>query len=300
MNELLRRFEELGDVDENVSFSRLTTYKAGGTARYVVYPRSIFALQSVIDICKENNVPFKVFGHGSNILCSDDLFDGVIIRLNRYLNQYFYEGYELVAQSGCSIIILAMDAMKNSLSGLEFASGIPGSVGGCVYMNAGAYKMSMSDIVTEVQVLIGDEIVWIKAEECEFGYRSSLFQKHPDWIILAVRMKLKPGNKDEIKKLMDSRQKRRFETQPLDMPSAGSVFRNREEHFAWEYIDMIGYRGKCIGDACVSEKHSNFIVNKGNASGKDILGLIEEIQQKVRDEYGVELLLEVEKFNWKN
>ncbi|MBR2545560.1 MAG: UDP-N-acetylmuramate dehydrogenase [Erysipelotrichaceae bacterium] len=300
MNDFTYKLRQFGDVEENVSFTRLTTYKAGGTAHYVVYPRSLFDLQSVLGLCTENDVEYKVFGNGSNILCSDEFYDGVIIRLNRFLNQFHYENNELVARAGCYIIALAYDAMKNNFSGLEFASGIPGTLGGCLFMNAGAYKVSMSDVVTQVQVLMGNEIVWLNNEECEFGYRSSIFQKHPEWIILAARISLKPGNKEEIQKIMNARQRRRFETQPLDMPSAGSVFRNLEEHFAWEYVDMIGYRGKSIGGACVSPKHSNFIVNTGNATGSDILNLIEEIQRQVQQQFGVELMMEVEKFNWKN
>ena len=299
MSDLSIKFSEFGEVKEDVSFTTLTTYKAGGTARFVVYPRNVFSLQSIIAICQENELPFKVFGNGSNILVSDDYFDGVIIRLNRTMNQYSYEGNVLTARAGCSIIALAYESARNSLSGLEFASGIPGSLGGCLFMNAGAYKCSMSDIVTEVQVLIDDQIVWLSNEHCEFGYRTSVFQKHPEWIILAARIQLAEADRETISNLMKTRQQRRFETQPLEWPSAGSVFRNPEGDFAWKYIDMIGYRGHCIGDACVSEKHSNFIVNKGNATGTQIATLIEEIQEKVREQFGVELVLEVEKFNWK-
>ena len=261
MSDLSFRFSEFGEVKEDVSFTTLTTYKAGGTARFVVYPRNVFSLQSIIAICQENGLPYKVFGNGSNILCSDDKFEGVIIRLNRTMNQYSYDG-------------------------------------GCLFMNAGAYKSSMSDVVTEVQVLMGDEIVWLSNEQCEFGYRTSIFQKHPEWIILAARIQLAEADRDTITNLMKTRQQRRFETQPLELPSAGSVFRNPEGDFAWKYIDMIGYRGHRIGDACVSEKHSNFIVNIGHATGTQIATLIEEIQEKVREQFGVELVLEVEKFNW--
>lgn len=298
MNDLFNRFSECGEVKEDVSFTTLTTYKAGGTARFVVYPRNVFSLQSIISICKENGLPFKVFGNGSNILCSDDVFEGVIIRLNRTMNQFSYDGNVLTARAGCSIISLAYESARNSLSGLEFASGIPGSLGGCLFMNAGAYKSSMSDMITEVQVLIDDQIVWLSNRQCEFGYRTSVFQKHPEWIILAARIQLVPADRDTITNLMKTRQQRRFETQPLEMPSAGSVFRNPEGDFAWKYIDMIGYRGHCIGDACVSEKHSNFIVNKGHATGSEIAKLIEEIQKKVKEQFGIELVLEVEKFNW--
>ena len=157
MNDFRLKLLQFGEVEEDVSFTRLTTYKAGGTARFVVYPRNVFSLQSVIEFCRENNMEFKVFGNGSNI--------GVIIRLNRTMNQYYYENDQLVAAAGCSIIALAYDAAKHSLSGLEFAAGIPGSLGGCLFMNAGAYKSSMSDVVTEVQVLINNEDIWLTKEE---------------------------------------------------------------------------------------------------------------------------------------
>ncbi len=298
MSEFTDKIAQFGDIDENVSFRKLTTLKVGGTARYVIYPQDEFALESIIDICNEEGVSYKMFGNGSNILCSDDFYDGAIIKLNRYFNKVYYNDLEVTAQAGCSVINLAYEAMKRGLSGLEFASGIPGTLGGCVFMNAGAYKSSMADILTEVQVYHDEMIEWLKAEECEFGYRTSVFQKKP-WIILAVKMNLKPGSREEINELMKDRQQRRFATQPLEFPSAGSVFRNPENGFSWQYIDKIGYRGKKYGDACVSQKHSNFIVNEGKATAGEINRLIEEIQDEVRKAYDVELILEVEKFNWK-
>ena len=299
MSEFRNKIAQFADIDENVSFVRLTTMKVGGNARYVAYPYDEFALEGIIEVCKDYGVDYKMFGNGSNLLCSDDVYDGVVIKLGRYFNRVFFNGCEVVAQAGCSIISLAYEAMKNNLSGLEFASGIPGTVGGCIFMNAGAYKSNMSDIVTEVQVLHDGIIEWIDNENCQFGYRTSIFQQNEDWIVLAVKMMLKEGNRDEINELMKNRQQRRFATQPLDFPSAGSVFRNPDNGFSWQYIDKIGYRGKHYGDAAVSEKHSNFIVNTGKAKASEINQLIEDIQRLVREEYDVELILEVEKFNWK-
>jgi len=299
MKDLLKRLLPYGEIDINSTFSKLTTFKVGGPVGYLAYPRDAFALQAIINICEEENVPYKVLGNGSNLLCSDDPFDGVVIKLNHTFNQVYYGSDCVVeAQAGCSIISLALDVMKMGLSGLEFASGIPGTVGGCIYMNAGAYKSSMSEVITEVQVLQGREIVWLSNAECGFSYRKSIFQQHPEWVILAARFQLKPGDSEEIKDLMQKRQQRRFETQPLNMPCAGSVFRNREEHFAWEYVDMIGYRGKNYGGALVSPKHSNFIVNSGEATADEINSLITDIQNKVYEQFGVELIMEVEKFNW--
>ena len=297
LSEALRNY---GDVEENVSFQTMTTLKVGGNARYVVYPKDIFSLSAVLEICSNEKVPCKMLGFGSNILPSDDEFEGVIIRLNRTFNNLYVDNDEVIVQAGYSVISLAYEMMNRSLSGLEFASGIPGTVGGCVYMNAGAYLSSMSDVIEAVQVIKDGNIVWMENRECCFGYRCSVFQEHPDWIIIAVKLRLKPGQKEEIKDLMSQRQKRRFASQPLDKPSAGSVFRNPADHYAWEYVDMIGYRGRRQGGAMVSPKHSNFIVNEDNATAQDILTLIEEIQQKVRTEYNCEMIMEVEKFNWQN
>ena len=300
MSELRDFLAGFGDVDEQVSLRSLTTFKVGGTADYVCYPRNNFSLQSIIDYCRENGISYKVFGNGSNLLCSDDVYHGVVIKLTRMMHEVYYDADdEIVVQAGASVIALAYDCARKGLSGLEFAAGIPGTLGGCLYMNAGAYKSSLADIVREVQVLKCDEVVWMKNEECCFGYRSSIFQKHPDWVILAARIALKKGETEQISELMKNRQKRRFETQPLDYPSAGSVFRNPEGGFAWQLIDGIGYRGHAIGDAKVSEKHSNFIVNAGEARADDVRQLINEIIEKVREKYDQEMILEVEKFNWK-
>ncbi|MBQ7223503.1 MAG: UDP-N-acetylmuramate dehydrogenase [Erysipelotrichaceae bacterium] len=301
LNEHLRAIiSRFGDVEENVPMKNLTSLRVGGMARYVVYPHDQFALVALLDICEDNGILHKTFGNGSNLLCSDDDYEGIIIKLNRGFNRFFIDEEEVInVQAGYSLVSLSYDCMRMSLSGLEFASGIPGTLGGCIYMNAGAYRSSMSDVVQSVQVVCGKQIITLSNEECEFGYRSSVFQKHPDWIIVSAVLKLKKGDKAAIKELMNERQQRRFATQPLNFPSAGSVFRNLEDHFAWQYIDMIGYRGKRYGDACVSEKHSNFIVNMGNATASDIGRLIDEICEKVRNEYNVEMITEVEKFNWK-
>ncbi|MBR0385833.1 MAG: UDP-N-acetylmuramate dehydrogenase [Erysipelotrichaceae bacterium] len=298
MNSILEQFQKFGDVDTGSTFHDLTTYKVGGPVDYVVYPNDSFSLQAILDICKDNSIPHKIMGHGSNMLCSEKPYHGAVIKLGRNMNKVYYDDEEVVVQAGYSIISLSYDCMKRSLSGLEFASGIPGTVGGCVFMNAGAYKKSMSDIITAVQVLKGNDLVWISNEECEFGYRTSVFSRHPEWIIVAAKLQLQQGNREEIQALMKERQERRFNSQPLQYPSAGSVFRNFDDRFAWQLVDEIGYRGKCYGDACVSEKHSNFIINRGNATADEILRLIEDIKKEVRERFGVEMVLEVERFNW--
>ncbi len=286
-------------VERDIPLSKMTTLRIGGIAKYVVYPEHDVALDSILRLIKENDVPYKVLGKGSDLLCSDDPFDGVIIRLDRHFNDVYFDDETVTAQAGASIIALSVEAMKKGLSGLEFASGIPGTVGGAVYMNAGAYRSDMSAVLKEIQIYRSGSISWIPAEACEFSYRSSIFQKHPDWIILAARLQLTKGDPKEIAGLMENRRERRLASQPLDHPSCGSVFRNLPDKNAWELIDGIGYRGKRKGDVVVSEKHCNFILNTGNAKAQDYLDIINEIKEKVREKYGVELHKEVEMFNWK-
>ena len=246
-NNILDLLKPYGEIQENVSFKTLTTFRVGGIAKTVIYPNDSFSLISIIKILKDNDCEYKVFGNGSNILCSEDEYDGFIIRLNRTMNNFFFDEDYLTAQAGCSIINLSYQAMKNSLSGLEFASGIPGTLAGCIFMNAGAYKSDMSNIIEEVEVLVDDKIIWLNNKECDFSYRHSIFSAHPDWIIISAKIRLHKGDQQQISELMKNRQERRMATQPLEYPSAGSTFRNTEEHFAWKLIDEIGYRGKKIG-----------------------------------------------------
>lgn len=299
MIDLYKELEALAEVEENIPLSKMTTLRIGGVARYVVYPENTLSLQGVMNKLNQYHIPYKVIGKGSNLLCSDEPFDGVIIRLDRYLCNAYFDNEHLVAEAGCSIIALSYEAMKNELSGLEFASGIPGTVGGVTFMNAGAYKSSMADVIDSVSVYRDGKIEWIQNADCGFSYRTSIFQKHPDWIILAVKMTLKKGDQKEIRELMDSRRERRMNSQPLDKHSAGSIFRNPEEIPAWKLIEGTGFRGKRIGDAVVSEKHVNFIVNENHASAKDFITLVTDVQKAVKDKYDIDLYMEVEKFNWR-
>lgn len=289
---------QFATIDTDVPFSKMTTLRIGGIAHYVAYPENLLAFEGLIRQIHQNGLSYKLIGKGSNLLCGDEPFDGVVIRLDKHFDEAYFEGNTIIAQAGCSIIALAYEAMKKGLSGLEFASGIPGTVGGCTFMNAGAYRSSMSDIIESVQVYRDGKIEWISHEECEFAYRTSVFQRHPEWVVLAIKMILKNEDVSVIRELMDSRRERRMASQPLDMPSAGSVFRNPMDHPAWELIEGIGYRGKRVGDAMVSEKHVNFIVNTGHASANDYMTLVNEIQTKVKEKYDIDLLMEVEKFNW--
>ena len=299
LKETEKKLAQFGDLETDVSFRNLTTFRVGGIARNVFYPRNIFGLTNAISICKQENIPFKVLGNGSNILPSDEVFEGVIIKLTRYFIDYYFDDDVLYAQCGCSLIALSYTALEKSLSGLEFANGIPATLGGALFMNAGAYKCEMSDVVEEVQVLVDDDVIWLNHDQCQFGYRSSIFQRHPDWTIVSCKLRLQKGEHSAIEQLVKTRREKRSSTQPLDFPSAGSTFRNPEGGFAWKYIDEIGYRGKKLGGAQVSEKHSNFIINTGNATAEEIRQLSDEIKEKVREKFNIDLIMEVEKFNWK-
>ncbi len=298
MEEHMKGLNAFCEIDTDKSFRQMTTLRIGGNVKYVAYPKNVVALDGLMRYIKEKELPYKMLGKGSDLLCSDKDYDGVVIRLDRHFAETYFDGTTIVAQAGCSIIALAVNAMQEGLSGLEFASGIPGTLGGAIFMNAGAYKSSISEVLTEVLVYRDGQFVWMKKEECEFSYRSSIFQKHPDWIILAARLSMQKSEVEEIRSLMENRRERRMASQPLDKPSCGSVFRNPENENAWALIDGIGYRGMKCGDAEVSTKHCNFIVNNGNASADDYANLVAQIQDKVKEKYGIELHTEMEKFNW--
>ena len=295
----LQRLESYADIKVNEPMKFHTTYRIGGKVDYFIYPKSDVALIFIFDILKEEEIPYFVLGRGSNVLFSDEDFHGAIINLDKNLNDCYFEPDGIVvAQAGCSIIRLANEAMKHGLSGLEFASGIPGSVGGALYMNAGAYKSDVSQILIDVCVLKDNKLEWIAKEELDYSYRHSIFQKKRDWTIVAARFQLKEKNKEEILELMNSRKERRIASQPLDRPCAGSTFRNPESMPAWKIIDELGYRGMICGGAQVSEKHSNFIVNVEDAQAKDVYSLICDIKTKAKEVYDIDLITEVEFLNW--
>lgn len=295
-----QRLETYANVLENESMKKHTTFRIGGEVDYYIYPKSLLAFMQIIEILEEEKIPFYVVGRGSNILCDDGHFHGAIINLDKTLNDfYFEESGMLVAQAGCSLINLSVEAMKRSLTGLEFASGIPGSVGGSLYMNAGAYNSNLSNLLIDVCVYRDHKVEWISKDELDYGYRHSLFQSHKDWIILAGRFQLEKSDSKEIAKLMESRRNRRMTAQPLDKPCAGSIFRNPESIPAWQLIEKMGLRGYRIGGASVSLKHCNFIVNENkDASAQDIRDLIKLIQTKAKEEYQIDLITELEQLNW--
>ena len=288
----------IGVVEEDVPLKKHTTYKVGGNAFAFVYPKDIDSLISVLKLIKENNVKHMILGNGSNTLFSDSVYKGIIIKLNE-LNKYTINGTKIIAEAGANLIKVSHDAINNGLQGLEFACGIPGTIGGAVYMNAGAYKSDVSEILTEVKVLTPDyEIKTMKKNELDFSYRHSFFKDNKDYIVLEATFKLKKGKKEELLDLAADRKKRRLESQPLEYPSAGSVFRNPPDTFSGKLIEDLGLKGYTYGGAEISSKHANFIVNKSNASASDIKYLIDLAKDKVKKEYDIDLILEQELINW--
>lgn len=298
MNTKELRKLKIGRIIENVNMKNNTTYRAGGIASYMILPRDKNCLIKLLKYLKNNNIKYKVVGNGSNLVFSDELYDGVLIRLDRF-NKYNIEKTIIKAEAGCDLLTIAYKSADAVLTGLEFATGIPGTIGGAIYMNAGAYKSDMGYVVSEVKVLTPElEIKTLYNKDLDFHYRSSFLQKNKDYICLEATIVLKKGNKKEIKELIEERRKKRLMTQPLNYPSAGSVFRNPPDDFAGRLIEECNLKGYKIGDAMVSEKHANFIVNAGHATGTDIHDLILHVKKEVYKKFKVELLIEQEFVNW--
>lgn len=277
---------------DNALIKDYTTYKLSGTIKKIIFPDSICQLLKLLEYLKINQIKYMVAGFGSNLVFTKD-YDGVVIKLDK-LNELKIDGNLVTVGAGYNLMKLSIKMAKLGLSGLEFASGIPATVGGAIYMNAGAYKSDMSEIVKEITVIDDNlELKKITNKELKFGYRTSLL-KEKKYICVSAMLELQLGDKDEILKLIKERKERRLKSQPLEFPSAGSVFRNPEGDYAGRLIEELGFKGKKVGDAMVSEKHANFIVNVGNASGKDVKKLIIEIQNKVKEVYGIKLIVEQE------
>ncbi len=284
----------VGDVIENVDLSKYTTYKINGTGRVLVIPSDIDGLKRLIDYIKTNGLKYKILGNGSNLVFIDSVYDGILIKLDNF-NSLDINDTIVTAGAGFNLMKLALKCSMMGLSGMEFATGIPGSVGGSVYMNAGAYNSDISSILESALILTPElEIVKYSNSDFKFGYRTSVLQSNHDYICLAAQFKLSHGDKDEIMELVNNRRERRFSSQPLEYPSAGSVFRNPTDDYAGRLIEELGFKGKSIGGAQVSEKHANFIINTGGATGHDIYDLISEIRKSVKEKYDIDLKVEQE------
>ena len=270
-----------------------TTFRIGGPADLFVAPENTDEIKKLIAICKEEEVPYFILGNGSNLLVSDKGYRGVIIQLYRSFGQITLKENEIHAQAGALLSGIAAMAREASLTGFEFAGGIPGTLGGAVVMNAGAYGGEMKDVLKEVTVLTPEgEVVTLQARELQMGYRTSII-KESGYIVLEAVISLKKGDQDEIKSRMQELAGMRSSKQPLSYPSAGSTFKRPEGYFAGKLIMDSGLRGYQVGGAQVSEKHCGFVINTGNATAKDVTTLMADVQRIVMEKFGVKLEPEV-------
>nr|WP_296263168.1 UDP-N-acetylmuramate dehydrogenase [uncultured Merdimonas sp.] len=272
-----------------------TTFRVGGPADYFVMPESSGEVQQVISLCREEKMPYYVIGNGSNLLVSDEGYRGVILQIYRTMSRIEAEGTLIRAQAGALLSAIAAKAYENSLTGFEFAAGIPGTIGGASVMNAGAYGGEMKDVIRSVTVLDRDgKIRKIEREDLEMGYRISIISKE-GYITLEAEIELSEGKPEEIKALMDDLRTRRVTKQPLEYPSAGSTFKRPEGYFAGKLIQDTGLAGFQVGGAQVSEKHCGFVINKENATAADIDSLMRQVSEKVKEKFGVTLEPEVKR-----
>lgn len=280
------------NIIENEPMKKHTSFKVGGPADLFLMPQSKEELKKTLKICKESGKPFYIMGNGSNLIVRDGGYSGIIINM-KDLNLVQVEGETLIAEPGISLKDLANIALEEKLTGIEFASGIPGSLGGAVTMNAGAYDGEMKKIINSIQVITEDgTLKTIPQSECAFGYRSSVLQAN-NWVLISVEIQLKHGDYQEINEKMLDLNTQRATKQPLEYPSAGSTFRRPEGYYAGKLVQDAGFRGHRVGGAQVSEKHSGFVINKDGATAADILNLIGAIQAGVSSQFGVELKTEV-------
>lgn len=295
MNNIIKKLQAIMAVEnikENEPMKNHTSFKVGGPADLFLMPQSRAELQAVLEICKESQKPLYIMGNGSNLIVRDKGYSGIIIN-TKALNQVETVGETLIAEPGISLKDLANVALKEKLTGLEFASGIPGSLGGAVTMNAGAYDGEMKGVITSITVISEDgSLKTIPADQCNFGYRSSILQQH-HWVLVSVELGLKSGDYQQIEAKMLDLNNQRQSKQPLEYPSAGSTFRRPVGYYAGKLVQDAGFKGYAIGGAQVSEKHSGFVINKGGATATDILNLIGAIQAAVKEKFDVDLKTEV-------
>ena len=278
-------------VDERMD--RHTTFRIGGPADFFVIPETIEQLAQTVRICREQKVPFYILGNGSNLLVGDKGYRGVIIQVYKNLNAVHTDGQVISAQAGAMLSVIAKQALAHGLAGFEFTSGIPGTLGGAVVMNAGAYGGEMKDIIRKVTVLTPEgKIQTIPGDQMEFGYRTSIVEKK-SLIVLSAVIELENGNSEEIRSRMEELKRKRTSRQPLELPSAGSTFKRPQGYFAGKLIMDAGLQGFTVGGAQVSEKHCGFVVNRGGASAADVRELMRQVTEKVQERFGVTLEPEV-------
>lgn len=272
-----------------------TTFRIGGPADYFVMPETIEELASVLKLCREENLPYFILGNGSNLLVGDKGYRGIVVQLYKNFDGIQIEGTTVTAKAGAMLIRTAKEAGKAGLTGLEFASGIPGTIGGAMVMNAGAYGGEMKDVVTAVTVLTKEgKIKTLTGEEMNFRYRGSVVEEE-GYIVLEAVMELKEGNLEEIQARIDELSLQRKTKQPIEYPSAGSTFKRPEGYFAGKLIMDTGLRGYKVGGAQVSEKHCGFVINAGGATAADVMRLMQDVSDRVNEQFGVILEPEVKK-----
>lgn len=280
------------DIEIDEPMKNHTSFKVGGPVDILVTPENFKQVVDVIGFCKEEEIPYYIIGNGSNLLVKDGGIRGIVIKLCK-LDVVRVEGDRIIAESGATLKEVSETAMENCLTGFEFACGIPGSIGGAVAMNAGAYNGEIVNVIESAKIIDKDgNIKELDKEALELGYRMSSILKY-GYTVLEVTLKLDKGDCSKIKDRIDDLNRRRTEKQPLEYASAGSTFKRPEGYFAAKLIEDSGLKGQSVGDAEVSKKHSGFIINKGNATAKDILDLISIVQEKVKEKFDVELLTEV-------
>lgn len=284
---------EKDSIKINEPMKNHVSFKVGGPADFLVKPKTEEELKDVLKFVNQENIPFIVIGNGSNVLVRDGGIRGIVIELSDNFNNYKIEGNIIKAQSGALLSVLGKNALKNSLTGFEFASGIPGTLGGALAMNAGAYGGEMKQIVKTVRLMdIEGNIFELSNEEMKFEYRKSILTTN-NYIVLCAVIELQPGNDSKIKEIMTDYANRRSTKQPLNFPSAGSTFKRPKGYFASKLIDDCGLRGLSLRGAQVSDKHCGFVINPGEASAKDVLDLIFVVKSTVNAKFGVMLEEEV-------
>lgn len=291
----LQKILPKNNIKMNEPMEKHTTFRIGGAADYFVTPNTKEEIQAVISCCKRFSEPYYIVGNGSNLLVSDKGYRGVVVQIYKSMNKIEVCGNYMKAQAGALLSAIAAKALENSLSGFEFAAGIPGTLGGACVMNAGAYGGEMKQVLKEVTVLDQQgEILTIPADSLEMGYRTSIIAKK-DYIVLEAVIALENGDASKIKALMDELKERRVTKQPLEYPSAGSTFKRPEGYFAGKLIQDSDLRGFSVGGAQISEKHCGFVINKDHATAADVDELMRQVSGKVFEKFGVTLEPEVKR-----
>lgn len=287
---MIEKLKSKFECVENASLLNYNTYRLDTKCKLLVFPRDIFEFQEIMYIL--NGSKYFILGNGSNIILPD-YYDGVVIKLKYFNNYNIFDEY-IEVDSGVMINKLSMELSKLGYKGFEWASGIPGTIGGCIYNNAGCYGSEISDNLIDVTVFCDNKIYCLRKDELSFSYRNSTFKMNNKFVILKAKFKFEKGDPEELLDLIKVRTNKRIESQPLEYPSCGSVFRNPEGLIAGKLIDEANLKGKCVGGAMVSNKHANFIINNGNATPEDIIKLINEIKNTIKKNYNIDLVLEQE------